>query len=274
MDSFGTLWCDQTESETLKRSVDRQIAGGFTLVELLTVIAIIGVLATLLMTALSTAKRKARQAACTSNLRQISLALNMYLEDQERRPTNLSVLVTSKYLPAAAALRCPEDKIGNWGGRVENSASAFLTLPTLVVGTGPDRAASPPTAPADETIPYSYLHPLPWDASAWDRLMKADPSAGIAVCQLHGLGKQNASAPSMRDFEGLILRAQRDGAVVRRQVFWERPPVQQATDTAGGVAAPLPTATFDRAPSVEAVVAPAESAANYPWQLFTDMPVP
>jgi hypothetical protein len=48
--------------------------------------------------------------------------------------------------------------------------------------------------------------------------MQAGGSAGVAACQLHGLGTQ--AVPDVHSFSGLLLRAQRDGAVVRRRIFW------------------------------------------------------
>ncbi len=54
---------------------------GFTLIELLVVIAIIAMLAALLLPALSAARERARRTTCMNNLRQFSLAYEMYAED-------------------------------------------------------------------------------------------------------------------------------------------------------------------------------------------------
>lgn len=58
---------------------------GFTLVELLVVIAIIVILAALLLPVLSSAKERARRAACLNNLRQFNLGLIMYGHDNHDR---------------------------------------------------------------------------------------------------------------------------------------------------------------------------------------------
>jgi len=94
----------------------------FTLIELLVVIAIMGLLAALILPALGRAKEAGRATRCLSNLHQMGLALQLYVQDNHDRlpymndrsltttnPYPPPDVVLSNYFGNVNVLRCPSD---------------------------------------------------------------------------------------------------------------------------------------------------------------------
>ncbi len=94
---------------------------GFTLVELLVVVALIGVLAALLVAGIGRAKEKARRITCATNLRQINLGLQMYSDDSRDTAPSISG-ANSPTFSLVAYKRLMKDYVGPDGsgsGRVK-----------------------------------------------------------------------------------------------------------------------------------------------------------
>ena len=72
-------------------SASRSSQRGFTLVELLVVIAVIAILAAILFPVFARAREAARQASCRSRIRQIAVAMDLYSQDaDEALPIHIS----------------------------------------------------------------------------------------------------------------------------------------------------------------------------------------
>ena len=81
----GTSYSGGPDAPNARGSGRRRRSGfaGFTLIELLVVVAIIAILAGFLFPVFAQARAKARQAACLSNVKQLSMGIMMYTQDHD-----------------------------------------------------------------------------------------------------------------------------------------------------------------------------------------------
>lgn len=154
-----------------KASVKRR---GFTLLELLIVIVVIGILGVFLFAALGRARRQGYIVGCASNLRQIGTALVMYADDHGNDfPPDEDDLheLYPNYIDDLHVFACPATKT-----RITNPAQLRATIDpangiiagmdyeyrgTAIIGDGTLGPAREPTLVDAEQYPTRYL--LAWD---------------------------------------------------------------------------------------------------------------
>ena len=106
-------------------SEEKNTTRGFTLIELLVVIAIIGLLASLLLPALSRAKGKAYNTVCISQLRQLGTATRLYAEENDNRMPKAEILPTMPLDPGQPLPRIC-DVLGPYVGKAGGTNSALV----------------------------------------------------------------------------------------------------------------------------------------------------
>ena len=181
---------------------------GFTLVEMLVVIAIVSLLAGLIMPALMGAKTKGKIAKCNNNLRQIHTSIVMYKDERyfvhNRRyvyPGRLFTLVEEReYIQDPDVFLCPLDgSHGAEGGKPSGSLSQYPELDEMSLGlrhsymyefssakcswgwtwSGPEDefAVGCASGYAEDVTDLTYMHP-PNNEASWGEVKESQQKFG------------------------------------------------------------------------------------------------
>ena len=159
---------------------------GFTIIELLTVIAIVGLLSAILFPVFAQARDKARQASCISNGRQIGISYVMYMQEYDGRlplTNHAGGLVSwiqscQPYIKNRLVYRCPSDTTTKrwaqseeeWGDKTIDVRRTSYFLNGWLAGSnrfGADASVNLPASViyAAESVENSkgdHFHPMCW----------------------------------------------------------------------------------------------------------------
>ncbi len=93
----------------------------FTLVEMLVVIAIVGIMAALLLPTMNRAKASAQSTACLSNLKQIGIGVLMYSSDSDDKAPRRTGVDTNRVLSVFGYKKLLQNYVGGAGGGATNA---------------------------------------------------------------------------------------------------------------------------------------------------------
>jgi len=130
---------------------------GFTLIELIVVVTIIGILAGVAISNVKWAQQKAREAALRHDLFEIRKAIDDYYADKQKYPDSLQTLVSDKYLR-----KLPPDPITQRVDWEEVQATTDPNDPAAVDTSGGNASLTPGIIDVRSAAPGNALDGTPY----------------------------------------------------------------------------------------------------------------
>ena len=172
----------------------------FTLVELLTVIAVIVILAGLLLPALGNAKVKARAISCLNNEKQLGIACQIYADEaNDRFPYNLGISDTRQTVAAGSFINW-SSTVMDWETQNPDDPSTSDNTNTVRLtkgGIGPytSRSAEIYRCPSDNVLSDLQIQ------AGWQRRVRSiSMNAMVGDAGVFSLGGSNTNNPDYKQF--------------------------------------------------------------------------
>ena len=223
---LGQTWSETTESrlkhsrgsELMKRN-KLVLRSGFTLVELLVVIAIIGILVGLLLPAVQAAREAARRMSCSSNARQLGLALMNYESAYKRLPPSRISTNNPVFQVSWPAMILPMIEQGPNFTRYNfnlpwyapaNDVVTTTQIPIMICPSSPSPRDVPP-----QNLYAAISNNLRTDSPLWGAAdygsINAVRNAAFVAAGLPSIGTREVMGAMGRGPEGVKLATIRDG---------------------------------------------------------------
>jgi prepilin-type N-terminal cleavage/methylation domain-containing protein len=201
------------------QNASRARSAGFTLVELLVVIAIIGILVGLLLPAVQAAREAARRMSCSSNARQLGLALHNYESAYKRLPPSRINLSNPIYQQSWPAMILPMIEQGPAFTNYNFNRPWYEAINDVVTTTQIPIMICP-SAPSPRELPPSNLYAavtnnVRTDTPIWGFAdygsVNAVRNAAFVASGLPSLGLREVMGAMGRGPEGVKMSAIVDG---------------------------------------------------------------